>query len=90
MHERRLLFILILLALLLRVDDYSMRSVIFFSAVLIVISFDFIATYLPRKMAFLTVTMVVGVIVWNIMFTIYWSFLHEKKTLDRCVWRRNK
>ena len=67
LHERRLLFILILLIFLLRVDDYSMRSVIFFSAVWIVISFDFVATYIPRKMAFLTVTMILGVIIWNII-----------------------
>ena len=66
LHERRLLFILILFIFLLLVDDYSMRSVIFFGG-LDSNFIDFVATYIPRKMAFLTVTMILGVIIWNII-----------------------
>ena len=96
MHERRVLFILLLLAFLFYVDTYSMNSMLFSMGVLVVISFDFIATYLPRKMGLISVSMVVGVIVWNIINATFlgdfcmkkrpWGLLGEK--ISDCTIRR--
>ena len=69
-HERRVIFIVLLLGILFYVDnvyrDSNVGAVIFPIFNLITISFDLIVMYFPRRLALVTMILIVLVLCWNI------------------------
>jgi hypothetical protein len=69
-HERRVIFILLLLGILFYIDNiflYWSASGLFFPIeILCYISFDMIVMYFPRRLALVTMILIVLVLLWNI------------------------
>ena len=71
MHERRVIFIVLLLGILYYVDNVykqgNVDGVIFPIVILLLISFDLIVMCFPRRLALVTMIIVVLLLCWNIV-----------------------
>ena len=72
MHELRVIFIVLLLGILFYIDNiyfyryWGAASVIFPIVILLVISFDLIFMYFPRRLALVTMILIILLLCWNI------------------------
>ena len=70
MHERRVIFIVLLLGILFYIDNiyrsWNVGGVIFPISIMLLISFDLIVLYFPRKLALLAMILLSLLLCWNI------------------------
>ena len=96
MHERRVIFIVLLLGILFYVDNiyigyWDAGSMIFPVFILLVISSDTIVIYFPRRLALVKMILIVLVLCWNVFYV---TFLETNlQTIHAAlghIWRRYK
>ena len=87
MHERRVLFIIILLGILFYIDNkyfpLSPAVVIFPIMILAALSLDLIVTYFPRRLSLAAVAFIVIVLLWN---TFNYSFYRTDCESNKLRW----
>ena len=70
MHERRVIFIVLLTGILFYIDNivwyWTLRGVAFPLVIIFVISFDLIVMYFPRRLALVTISLLVILLCFNI------------------------
>ena len=84
LHERRVIFILILLGVLFYIDNlwdvFTANGTVFPIVIVCFISFDFIGGYFPRKLSIIMMSIIVATLLWNIFnYTFLEKDCEEKK-----------
>ena len=98
MHERRVIFIVLLLGVLFYVENifeyWSVQGVIFPMFILSIVSFDLIVMFFPRELALMIMVLILLVLCWNTFNFANSEYFQRYVSENRCtlghIWGRYK